>query len=238
MIQVEGLTKRYRKEGAVTEVLRGVSFTIREGEFVAIMGPSGSGKSTLMNILGFLDRPDEGVYRFRGQDLSGADDDTLSAVRNGAVGFVFQQFHLLERATALQNVTLPLLYAEGDVGDVDARGRSALEAVGLAHRVQHRPGEMSGGEQQRVAVARALINDPAVILADEPTGNLDSASGAEVLALFESLHRAGRTLVMITHDLAVAEHAERILAIGDGRVLEDRVVETARPGGELPAPPP
>jgi len=219
MIEVEGLTKSYRKAGASIEVLRGVSFRVAPGEYAAIMGSSGSGKSTLMNILGFLDHPDGGVYRFEGEDLSGADDDRLSAVRNGRIGFVFQQSHLLDRADALQNVTLPLLYAEGDVGDVEARGRAALEAVALGHRIHHLPGELSGGEQQRVAAARALINDPAVILADEPTGNLDSRSGREVLDLFAALHRSGRTIVMITHDRAVAEEADRILTLADGRIL-------------------
>ena len=155
MIEVEGLTKNYRKGESITEVLRGATFRIEAGEYVAIMGPSGSGKSTLMNILGFLDRPDSGAYRFEGQDLSVADDDRLSAVRNRRIGFVFQQFHLLDRATALQNVTLPLLYAEGDIGDVEARGRAALESVGLGHRLHHLPGEMSGGEQQR---AEASLN--------------------------------------------------------------------------------
>jgi putative ABC transport system ATP-binding protein len=238
MIRVEGLTKSYRKGGAATEVLRGVDFSVEAGEYVAIMGPSGSGKSTLMNILGFLDRPDGGTYLFEAEDLSGADDDRLSDLRNRRIGFVFQQFHLLDRATAIQNVTLPLLYAEGDVGDVDARGRAALEAVGLGHRLHHLPGEMSGGEQQRVAVARALINDPAVILADEPTGNLDTKSGSDVLDLFATLHGMGRTIVMITHDRAVAEHADRTLVFGDGRILEDRKSRGSPSPAETHAPPP
>ena len=238
MIEVEGLTKSYQKGGGVTRVLQDVTFRVAPGEYVALMGPSGSGKSTLLNILGFLDRPDGGSYRFQDEDLSAADDDRLSAVRNRSIGFVFQQFHLLERATALQNVTLPLLYAEGEVGDVEARGQGALEAVGLGHRLHHFPGEMSGGEQQRVAVARALINDPSVVLADEPTGNLDAASGAEVLELFAALHRAGRTLVMITHDRAVAGHAGRVLALADGRVLADATSPPpSQARGAYPPPP-
>jgi putative ABC transport system ATP-binding protein len=220
MIELEGLTKSYWKAGNTIEVLRGVTFRIDHGEYVAIMGPSGSGKSTLMNILGFLERPDGGVYRFEGNDLSNADDDRRSAVRNSSIGFVFQQFHLLDVATALQNVTLPLLYAHGDVGDMAARGRAALESVGLGHRLHHAPGEMSGGEQQRLAVARALINNPAVILADEPTGNLDSKSGSDVLELFAELHRAGRTFVVVTHDPAVAGRAQRILKLTDGCIVE------------------
>jgi putative ABC transport system ATP-binding protein len=219
MIQVDGITKSFRKAGATVHVLRGVSFRVEPGEYVAVMGVSGSGKSTLMNILGFLDRPDGGVYRFQNEDLSGAADDRLSAVRNKSIGFVFQQFHLLERASALQNVTLPLLYAEGELGDVDVRGRSALDSVGLAHRHSHLPGELSGGEQQRVAIARALINDPAVLLADEPTGNLDDKSASEVLDLFAALHAKGRTLVVVTHDEVVAGRAERILQLDDGLIV-------------------
>jgi putative ABC transport system ATP-binding protein len=230
MIHVDGLAKSFQKGGATIDVLREVSFSVEPGEYVAIMGPSGSGKTTLMNILGFLDRPDRGRYLFEGEDLADADDDRLSAMRNRRIGFVFQQFHLLERATALDNVNLPLLYADGDVGDTGARGRAALEAVGLAHRGGHLPGELSGGEQQRVAIARALINDPAVVLADEPTGNLDSASGSEVLALFAALHAKGRTLVVITHDPEVAARAERVLELRDGRIVGERA------GGRGPGP--
>jgi putative ABC transport system ATP-binding protein len=230
MIHVEGVTKSFRKAQVVTDVLRGVSFRVEPGDYVAIMGPSGSGKTTLMNILGFLDRPDGGRYLFEGVDLSGADDDRLSALRNRRIGFVFQQFHLLERASALENVNLPLLYADGDVGDVEGRGRSALDAVGLSHRAGHFPGELSGGEQQRVAIARALINDPAVVLADEPTGNLDAASGSEVLGLFAGLHARGRTLVVITHEEQVAARAERILELRDGRIVGERAGRGVRVG--------
>jgi len=218
VIDVSGLTKSYGKGGVMTEVLKGVDLQVNAGEFVAIMGSSGSGKSTLLNILGFLDRQSTGSYRFEGAGLSQADDDTLSALRNQKIGFVFQQFHLLERANALRNVMLPLLYAEGDSAQDEARAARALEAVGLATRAHHRPGELSGGEQQRVAIARALVNDPALILADEPTGNLDSKSGGEILDIFEKLHAAGRTIVLVTHDSAVAARADRIVRLEDGRI--------------------
>jgi ABC-type lipoprotein export system ATPase subunit len=223
MIQVANLVKSYRKDGGVVPVLTGVSFEVHAGEFVAVMGPSGSGKSTLLNLLGFLDRPDAGTYRFGGRDLSGADDDTLAAVRNQSVGFVFQQFHLLEGVSAVENVMLPLLYAEADLPDGEARATRALDAVGLAHRARHRPGELSGGEQQRVAAARALVNEPALILADEPTGNLDERSAAELMDIFAGLRSAGRTIVLVTHDRSVAGRADRILRLEGGRIV---------PGGE------
>jgi ABC-type lipoprotein export system ATPase subunit len=235
VIEVAGVTRSYRKGTVVTEVLKGVTFAIRAGEMVAIMGPSGSGKSTLLNILGYLDRPDSGRYRLDGIDLSDADDDTLSSVRNRKIGFVFQQFHLLERASALRNVMLPLLYADDDADDGVARGERALETVGIAHRAHHRPGELSGGEQQRVAIARALINDPAVVLADEPTGNLDARSGAEILDLFGRLHEAGRTIVLVTHDRAVADRADRILLLDDGRVTAASHVAAGDAGPPPPA---
>jgi ABC-type lipoprotein export system ATPase subunit len=218
VIAVEHLAKSYRKGTVVTEVLRDVSFAVRAGEFVAIMGASGSGKSTLLNLLGFLDRPDAGSYLFEGVDLSSADDATLSNVRNRRIGFVFQQFHLLERTTAIDNVMLPLLYAESEVDDGAAKARRALALVGLEARAQHQPGELSGGEQQRVAIARALINDPILILADEPTGSLDTASGAGVLDLLRSLATAGRTIIVVTHDRSVADHADRLLVISEGRI--------------------
>jgi putative ABC transport system ATP-binding protein len=220
MIEVENLVKRYARGTVVTEVLRGVTFQVRRGEFVAVMGASGTGKSTLMNILGALDRPTSGTYRLDGVDLSTLDDDALSRVRGRKIGFVFQQFHLLERATAVRNVLLPLVYADDEAGEGVRRAEAALEAVGLADRKHHRPGELSGGQQQRVAIARALVTNPAVILADEPTGNLDRESGQEVLALFDRLHREGRTIVMITHDPSVAERAERTLFLQDGRIAE------------------
>ncbi|MDQ3697864.1 MAG: ABC transporter ATP-binding protein [Gemmatimonadota bacterium] len=219
MVEADGLTKSYRKGAMVTEVLKGVSLRLRAGEFVAIMGSSGSGKSTLLNLLGFLDRPDGGSYRLDGADLSQADDDALSAVRNQKIGFVFQQFHLLERASATRNVTLPLLYSDDDGIDGSERAEHALAAVGLAHRGHHMPGELSGGEQQRVAIARALINNPALILADEPTGNLDVQSGSEVLDIFRRLAGEGRAIVLDTHDRVVAERADRNVVLQAGRIV-------------------
>jgi ABC-type lipoprotein export system ATPase subunit len=204
---------------------------VRQGEFVVIMGRSGCGKSTLLNILGLMDRPDDGRYLLDGVDYSRADDDARSAARNRKLGFVFQQFHLLERAPAVRNVTLPLLYAEEDPGDATGRAERALEAVGLAHRARHFPSELSGGEQQRVAIARALINDPAVILADEPTGNLDAESGRQVLEIFRRLVGAGRTIVLVTHDRAVAERADRILSLDDGRIVGEEAIAAASGGG-------
>jgi ABC-type lipoprotein export system ATPase subunit len=230
MIDVDGLTRVYRKGTLAAPVLNGVCFRVQRGEFVVIMGRSGSGKSTLLNILGLLDRPDGGRYLLDGADFSQADDDARSAARNEKLGFVFQQFHLLERASALRNVTLPLLYAEHDAGDEAARAERALESVGLAHRARHLPSELSGGEQQRVAIARALINDPAVILADEPTGNLDAQSGGEILEIFRSLVDAGRTLVLVTHDGAVAERADRILVLDDGRIAREETLAARGPG--------
>ena len=208
----------------MTDVLKGVTFRVRQGEFIAVMGPSGSGKSTLLNILGLLDRPDGGRYRLDGADLSEADDATLSAARNRKIGFIFQLFHLLERASALRNVTLPLLYADDDAGDGPARAARALEAVGLSHRARHLPSELSGGEQQRVAIARALVNSPALILADEPTGNVDAKSGTEILEILRRLVDAGRTLVLVTHDRSVAERADRILTLDDGRITADELL--------------
>ena len=222
MIEALNLTKSYRRGNLVTHVLKGASFRVREGEFVAIMGPSGSGKSTLLNVLGLLDQPDGGAYLLNGVDYSRENDGARSAARSRMIGFVFQQFHLLERASALRNVTLPLLYAEFS-RDGTARAERALDAVGLAHRKHYLPSELSGGEQQRVAIARALINDPLLILADEPTGNLDAASGAEVLDIFRTLVRIGRTIVLITHDRAVAEHADRILSFSDGRIARSEI---------------
>jgi len=235
MIVVDGLTRVYRKDTFETQVLKGVTFQVRRGEFLVIMGRSGSGKSTLLNILGLLDRPDAGRYLLDGADLSSADDDTRSAARNRKLGFVFQQFHLLERASALRNVTLPLLYAEHDAGDSTERAERALQAVGLAHRARHLPSELSGGEQQRVAIARALINDPAVILADEPTGNLDAQSGQEILDIFRRLVDVGRTLVLVTHDRAVAERADRILVLDDGRITSEEVLMSRAAGARADA---
>ena len=195
-----------------------MTLRIDRGEFVAIMGPSGSGKTTLLNVLGLLDQPDGGRYLLNGIDTAGLDDDARSAARNQAVGFVFQQFHLLERATAARNVMLPLLYAAREPDDADARAERLLTDVGLSHRTHYLPSELSGGEQQRVAIARALITDPVLVLADEPTGNLDAAAGAEVLQIFQTLVAKGRTVVLVTHDAGVAAIAHRTIFLDDGRV--------------------
>ena len=227
MIEATNLTKSYRRGNVVTQVLKGVSFRVRKGEFVAIMGPSGSGKSTLLNVLGLLDQPDGGTYILDGVDYTKADDEARSAARSRTIGFVFQQFHLLDRANAVRNVTLPLLYAETS-RDGTARAERALEAVGLAHRKHYLPSELSGGEQQRVAIARALINNPPLILADEATGNLDAASGAEVLGIFRKLVQGGRTIVLITHDSNVAEHANRVLSFSEGRMAGNEIGLRAR----------
>jgi putative ABC transport system ATP-binding protein len=227
VIELEDVRKVYRSGRLEVEALAGVSLRIERGEFVAVVGPSGSGKSTLMNILGCLDVPSSGTYRLAGSDVQELDEDRLSVVRNRRIGFVFQQFNLLPTLTALQNVELPLLYSTVDRHDRRDKARRALEHVGLGDRFDHRPGELSGGQQQRVAVARALVTEPAMILADEPTGNLDSASTADVLALLDELHRSGRTIVLITHEHEVAAHAQRTISIRDGRVSE--LVTTGAP---------
>lgn len=227
MIAVENLRRDYVVGAEVVHALRGIDFTIAENEYLAIMGPSGSGKSTLMNILGCLDTPTGGTYRLRGELVSGKSDAELAHVRNREIGFVFQTFHLLSRATAQRNVELPLVYA--GVGSVERRQRAsaALERVGLADRVHHRPNELSGGQRQRVAIARALVSAPALLLADEPTGNLDSRTGAEILALFDQLHDEGQTIIVVTHDADIGAHAHRRIALRDGAVESD----VRSPGG-------
>jgi putative ABC transport system ATP-binding protein len=228
MLQLEGIEKTYLSGEVVTPVLKGISFEIRPGEYVAIMGASGTGKSTLMNILGCLDKPTAGHYRLDDVDMVNLGDDELSHVRNHKIGFVFQQFHLLQRTTALKNVLLPLIYSDDYPEEAEDLAENALAMVGLADRVDYRPNQLSGGQQQRVAIARALITNPAIILADEPTGNLDSRSGAEVMAIFQRLHRDGRTVIMITHDRDVAQHAGRMIVLDDGRVAEDELVDEPR----------
>ncbi len=227
MIELENVTKVYtRPDAAPVEALRDVSLRIGRGELIAVVGPSGSGKSTLLNVLGLLDVPTRGVYRLDGDDVSALDTDEQARLRNERIGFVFQAFRLLPRATALENVELPLLYS--DEPKTSGLALAALEAVGLADRVQHRPGELSGGQQQRVAIARALVNDPDVLLADEPTGNLDRRAALEVLAIFQRLGTEGRTVVVVTHDAAVAEHCGRIARIEDGRIVSDERVRAPR----------
>ncbi len=230
VIELERVTKVYRTGTISVAALRGVSLTIQEGEYVAIIGPSGSGKSTLMHILGCLDTPSSGQYRLAGESVSGMSETALAEVRNRRIGFVFQQFNLLASMSAWQNVELPLVYAGVPRGERRQRAMDALARVGLASRVLHRPGELSGGQQQRVAVARALVTEPDLILADEPTGNLDSVSAADVLRLMDELHESGRTLVLITHDAEVASASGRVLGIRDGLLTENdvRYVESIR----------
>jgi putative ABC transport system ATP-binding protein len=221
MIEVSNLSKTFQKDSMEVRALQGVSLTIGRGEFVSIMAPSGMGKSTLLNILGCLDKSTEGTYVLDGVPVHDMDDDELSRIRNEKIGFVFQSFHLLPRMTAWENVILPLIYSDTD-SNMKERAVKVLTSVGLADRVDHLPRELSGGQQQRVAIARALINNPRIILADEPTGNLDSTSGEEVIKIFRELHAGGVTLVVVTHDMEVALQTDRIIQMKDGRISSDR----------------
>jgi putative ABC transport system ATP-binding protein len=228
MIQIEKLSKKYGRGGnAIVEALKDATFQVAPGEFVCVRGASGSGKSTLLNILGCLDRPSSGAYRLDGEDVSRYGDKQLSRIRNVKIGFVFQSFNLLPRTTALENVEVPMVYGDGRVER--SRALKALGRVGLAARADHFPTELSGGEQQRVAIARALINNPSLILADEPTGNLDAASATEIMGLLQGLHQEKRTILLVTHDPAVGAYASREIVLRDGAIIADRAVHDAAP---------
>ena len=221
VIDVKNITKHYLLGTQTVEALRGVSFGIEKGEFIAIMGPSGSGKSTLMNIIGCLDSPTDGTYHLNNQEVSTLEGDELAGIRNKEIGFVFQNFHLLARNSALDNVMLPLKYAGAGKDDQLKRGKNALSQVGLESRMDHQPSELSGGQQQRVAIARALVNNPSILFADEPTGNLDSQTGHDVMQLFHNLHQQGQTIILITHENEVAAEAQRTIFIKDGLIESD-----------------
>jgi len=227
IIRVRGLTRDYEMGAERVQALRGVDLDIPRNEYVAVMGPSGSGKSTLMNLIGCLDTPTAGQYWLNATEVSRMTDDDLARVRNREIGFVFQTFNLLPRATALHNVELPLIYAGVSARVRRARAAHALDRVGLADRAHHRPNELSGGQRQRVAIARALVNDPSILLADEPTGNLDSATSAEIMAVFNDLHRQGQTIIMVTHEQDIAAHAHRVVTLHDGRVDSDTIRHAA-----------
>ncbi|MEA3273581.1 MAG: ABC transporter ATP-binding protein [Patescibacteria group bacterium] len=230
LIKAENIDKIYSNESVETRAVQGVSFNLTEGEFVAIMGPSGSGKSTLMQILGFLDYPTEGRYLFRGKDTKNFSADELAKIRNEEVGFVFQTFNLLPRATVLENVELPLLYdtRKSNKEENTQKIKKALEEVGMVHRINHFSNQLSGGERQRVAIARALVNSPAVVFADEPTGNLDSKSGIQVMKILQDLNNEGKTIILVTHEGYTAQHAKRILQMVDGQIIKDESIAERR----------
>ncbi|MDF2683913.1 MAG: transporter ATP-binding protein [Brevibacillus sp.] len=224
MLHVESLTKSYKTGDSTLPILKGVSLLVEKGEFVAIMGPSGSGKSTFMNMLGCLDRPDSGTYMLDSLEISSLKDKQLALVRNQKIGFVFQSFNLLARSTSLHNVELPMMYANISRTERRNRATEALKRVGLAERIHHKPTQLSGGQKQRVAIARALVNRPAILLADEPTGNLDSRSGTEIMTMFQELHEQGVTIILVTHEMDIAQHAQRIVTFKDGIIIRDERV--------------
>ncbi|MCY4660388.1 MAG: ABC transporter ATP-binding protein [Acidobacteria bacterium] len=236
LIKTENLWKTYDMGTESVHALRAVSLEVERGEFLAIMGPSGSGKSTLMNLIGCLDTPTEGTYLINGRPVSGMNDDELARIRNREIGFVFQTFNLLPRASALHNVELPLIYAGIPAAERKEQAVAALHLVELDDRMDHRPNELSGGQRQRVAIARALVNNPSIVLADEPTGNLDTKTGIEIMAVFEGLHRAGNTIILITHEAEVARHAHRVIHIRDGQIERDeRTTRVPAPAARAPA---
>jgi len=225
MIELSNITKSYRLGEVDLTVLAGITLTVKPGELIAVMGPSGSGKSTLMHIIGCLDRPTSGTYSFESREISALSDDELAHVRNAKIGFVFQSFNLLPRLSALKNVEMPLIYSGASSRARTERAMPVLERVGLKDRMYHRPTELSGGQQQRVAIARALVNNPPLLLADEPTGNLDSRSGGEILSILVDLNRQGVTIIIVTHDQSVAARCKRIINLKDGQIIEDKVVQ-------------
>ena len=228
MIEVKDLKRKYHNDSVTTTALDGASFDIKEGEFVAIMGPSGSGKSTLMHLMGFLDRPSSGFYKFEGQEMDDLSDDELAYIRNEKMGFVFQFFNLLPRTTVFDNVKLPLTYTKISKEEKKKRVLEAIESVGLSHRLKHMPNQLSGGEQQRVAIARAIVNHPSVIFADEPTGNLDSKSGQQIMEILQDLNEVGHTIILVTHEQYTSEMAKRIIKFKDGKIVSDTNVSHRR----------
>ena len=227
LIKAQNIKKEYGNEELITKILHGLTFTIEKGEFLSIMGPSGSGKSTLMHILGLLDKPTTGKYIFEGKDISQLTDDELAILRNKKIGFVFQSFHLLPKTTVLENVILPLTYSSKKINH-KKRAEEVLKSVGLGHRLNYYSNQISGGEKQRVAIARALVNDPDVIFADEPTGNLDSKSGKQVIEILQDLNNQGKTVILVTHETYTAEHADRIISLKDGLIVKDYSVNKKR----------
>jgi putative ABC transport system ATP-binding protein len=225
MIEIQNLRKEYLDAYTKTVALDGVSFNIKKGDFLAIMGPSGSGKSTLMHIMGFLDRPSSGIFKFEGQGMEQLSDDELAYIRNNKLGFIFQFFNLLPRTTVFENVKLPLVYTKISEEEKKKRVLEAIESVGLAHRIKHLSNQLSGGEQQRVAIARAIVNNPEIIFADEPTGNLDSKSGQQIMEILQDLNDKGHTIILVTHELYTAEMAKRIIRLKDGQIVSDETIK-------------